>query len=88
MTGEVNEMKTVKIENQGPCMSNRQYHLNGRPCWWARVGSGESAQFLRIPRTRGDEDLSCTVEVDDDVKEIYIGVGPNNQHGVRETVVC
>jgi len=81
-------MKTVKIENKGPCMSNRQYHAYGKPTWWARVGSGESAQFLRIPRTRGDEDLSCTVEVDDDVKEIYIGVGPNNQHGVRETVVC
>lgn len=81
-------MKTVKIENKGPCMSNRQYHLNGRPCWWARIGSGDSARFLDIPRTRGDEDLVCTVEVEDDVKVIYIGVGPNNKNGVREKVVC
>ena len=81
-------MKTVKIENQGPSMSNRQYHRTGCPRWWARIGKGDTAKFLDIPRTRGDDDLSCTVEVDDDVSRIYIGAGPNDKHGVRETVVC
>ena len=81
-------MKTVEIRNKGPSMSNRQYHAYGCPRWWARVGSGDNARFLDIPKVRGDNDLRCTVEVEDDVPVIYIGVGPNNKHGVRETVRC
>jgi hypothetical protein len=67
-------------------MSNRQYHANGKPRWWARVGSGAGAEFLEIDDVRGDEYLDVVVEVDDDVKEISIGVGPRGSHGVRETV--
>jgi hypothetical protein len=81
-------MKTVVIRNNRPSMSNRQYHAYGCPTWWARIGSGDHAQFMKIPKTRGDKDLECTVEVDDDVRVIYIGAGPNNQHGVRCTVEC
>jgi len=62
--------------------------IHGCPRWWARVGSGDNARFLDIPKVRGDNDLRCTVEVEDDVTVIYIGVGPNNKHGVRETVRC
>ena len=85
---KVRKTKTVVIRNNGPSMSNRQYHACGCPRWWARVGQGEHAQFLPIPRVRGDKDLDCTVEVDDGVDKIYIGAGPNNQHGVRYTIPC
>lgn len=81
-------MKTVEIRNRGPSMSNRQYHACGCPSWWARIGQGETAQFLPIPKTRGDRNLECTVEVEDNTTQIYIGAGPNNKHGVRYTVVC
>lgn len=80
-------MKTVKIKNKGPSMSNRQYHAYGGPTWWARVGSGDNAIFLPIPKVRGDYPLDCVVEVDDDVKEICIGAGPKGKHGVREKIV-
>lgn len=81
-------MKTVEIKNRGPSMSNRQYHAYGGPTWWARVGSGDTARFLPIPKVRGDYPLHCTVEVEDDVDTIYIGAGPKGKHGVRETIMC
>ena len=81
-------MKTVKIKNKGPSMSNRQYHAYGCPTWWARVGSGDNAVFLPIPKVRGDYPLNCNVQVNDDVTEIYIGVGPKGKYGVRETIKC
>ena len=67
-------------------MSNRQYHIHGKPTWWARVGAGENAIFLPIGRVRGDCYLYATVEVPDGTELVYIGVGPRGRHGVRETI--
>ena len=77
-------MKVV-LESKGR-MSNRQYHAWNKPTWWARIGSGDNAVFLPIGRVRGDCYLYAEVEVPDDTTEIYIGVGPRNRHGVRETI--
>ena len=67
-------------------MSNRQYHIHGKPTWWARIGSGDNAVFLPIGRVRGDNYLDVEVEVPEDTELVYIGVGPRNRHGVRETI--
>ena len=80
-------MKTVRIQSSDR-MSNRQYHGAGKPNWWARVGKGDSAKFLKIGSVRGDDRLDVTIEVNDDITEIAIGAGPNNRYGVRETVNC
>jgi hypothetical protein len=66
-------------------MSNTGYHANGKPNWWARVGSGESARFLDIPRTRGDHRLDCEVDVPPGTK-VYCGAGKGNHKTVRQTV--
>ena len=68
-------------------MSNRQYHAQGCPSWWARIGSGESAQFLEVGRNRGDRPLDVTVDVPDGTAQVHIGVG-RGKHGVRETIEC
>jgi len=67
-------------------MSNRQYHIHGKPTWWARIGSGPDAVFLPIGRVRGDYFLDIEVEVPDGTEVVYIGVGPKGRHGVRETI--
>ena len=77
-------MKKVKIESSGR-MSNRQYHANGKPNWWARVGSNDSVKWLEVGRVRGDDYLAVEVEVPDTTTEIHIGCGPKG-HGKRETI--
>ena len=67
-------------------MSNTGYHQNGKPNWWARVGSGDSARFLPIPRVRGDEILDCEVDVPPGTT-VYCGAGRGSHKTVRETVV-
>ena len=67
-------------------MSNTGYHQNGKPNWWARIGSGDSAQFLRIPKVRGDEILSAEVDVPPGTT-VHCGAGKGTYKTVRETVV-
>ncbi len=66
-------------------MSNTGYHANGKPNWWARIGSGDSARFLQIPRVRGDNHLECEVDVPSGTT-VYIGVGKGSHKTIRETV--
>lgn len=67
-------------------MSNTGYHANGKPNWWARVGAGESARFLQIPRVRGDQILECEVDVPPGTT-VCCGAGKGHYKTVRETVV-
>jgi hypothetical protein len=67
-------------------MSNTGYHVNGKPCWWARVGSGDGARFLTIPRVRGDQMLSCVVDVEPGTV-VSIGAGKGSHKTIRETVI-
>ncbi len=67
-------------------MSNTGYHLHGKPNWWARVGQGDDAIFLRIPPTRGDSILDCEVDVPVGTT-VYYGAGKGTHKTVRETVV-
>lgn len=67
-------------------MSNKGYHANGRPTWWARIGSGDSAKFLDIPRVRGDEYLNVIVDVPPGTR-VYCGAGKGTHKTVRETIV-
>lgn len=67
-------------------MSNTGYHQNGKPNWWARIGSGADARFLNIPRVRGDEILDCVVDVPVGTT-VYCGAGRGSYKTVRETVV-
>ena len=66
-------------------MSNTGYHQNGKPNWWARIGTGDSARFLDIPRVRGDSRLVCEVDVPAGT-QVYIGAGKGNYKTIRETV--
>jgi hypothetical protein len=43
--------------------SNTGWHATGQPYWWARADGPSGAEFLEIPRTRGDHDLDCVVDV-------------------------
>jgi len=67
-------------------MSNTGYHQNGKPTWWARVGSGKDVAFLRVPWTRGDERLDCVVDVPPGTT-VHIGAGKGSHKTIRETVV-
>jgi len=67
-------------------MSNKGYHANGKPTWWARVGAGGDAKFLQIPWTRGDDYLDCIVDVPPGT-EVYCGAGKGSHKTVRQTVV-
>lgn len=67
-------------------MSKQQYRATGQPAWWARIGSGEDAEYLRLPLVRGDQYLDVTVDVPRGTREITIGCGPNNEFGIREVV--
>ena len=67
-------------------MSNTGYHQHGKPIWWARVGSGDSARFLKIPKVRGDAILDCEVDVPPGTT-VFCGAGKGFHKTVRETVV-
>ena len=67
-------------------MSNTGYHANGKPNWWARVGSGASAKWVEIPQVRGDRYLDCTVDLPPGT-EVFCGAGKGAYKTVRETVV-
>lgn len=67
-------------------MSNTGYHANGKPCWWARVGSGAAATFLEIPEVRGDQVLRCEVDLPPGTT-VFCGAGKGTHKTVRETVV-
>lgn len=66
-------------------MSNTGYHQNGKPNWWARVGSGSSAQFLKIESVRGDQFLHVECELPPGTT-VFIGAGKGSHKTVRETV--
>lgn len=68
------------------CMSNTGFHANGKPNWWARVGSGASTRFLEIPTVRGDKILDCVVDLPPGT-EVHCGAGKGSHKTVRETVV-
>ena len=66
-------------------MSNTGYHQNGKPNWWARVGTGADAIFLAIPRVRGDEILDVIVDLP--VGTVVVcGAGKGSHKTVRQTV--
>lgn len=67
-------------------MSNTGYHQNGKPNWWARIGSGDSARFLRIQKVRGDEILDVDVDVPPGTT-VHCGAGKGSHKTIRETVV-
>ena len=67
-------------------MSNTGYHQNGKPTWWARVGSGDAAEFVKIPWTRGDSKLECIVGLPVGTT-VYCGAGKGERKTIRETVV-
>ncbi len=66
-------------------MSNSGYHANGQPTWWARIGKGDSATFLEIPKVRGDSKLDVEVDLPPGTI-VYIGAGKGSNKTVRETV--
>lgn len=67
-------------------MSNTGYHANGKPTWWARIGSGNSVQWVNIPRVRGDSILDCVVDLPAGTT-VFCGAGKGSHKTVRETVV-
>lgn len=67
-------------------MSNSAYHRGGKPSWWMRIGSGDSAKFVDIPQIRGDSTLEVTVDLPPGTASVTIGAGKGSD-GVRATVV-
>lgn len=66
-------------------MSNTGYHANGKPNWWARIGQGVDAEFVKIPAIRGDQKLD--VEVDLPIGTVVnVGAGKGKYKTIRETV--
>lgn len=65
-------------------MSNRQYHRNRQPRWWARIGSGDAAEWVEIGTIRGDQALDVVVPLPPGTS-VHIGCGPRD-NGIRETV--
>ena len=76
-------MSKIETKNR---MSNTGYHANGKPNWWARVGTGDDAKFITIPWTRGDSCLSCEVDLPAGTT-VYCGAGKGTHKTIRETVV-
>lgn len=66
-------------------MSNTGYHQNGKPNWWARVGQGSDAEFLVIPKVRGDNELDVVVNVPPGTT-VHIGAGKGSHKTIRQTV--
>jgi hypothetical protein len=90
----------MKLENLGngnwkitseDRQSNSAYHRSGKKTWWLRVelaGVKNSAEFIKVPHTRGDSHLEAVVSIPRHATLktcIYIGVGPNDRDGVRES---
>lgn len=67
-------------------MSNTGYHQNGKPNWWARIGNGDNAQWVSIPRVRGDDILDCLVDLPVGTT-VFCGAGKGSYKTIRETVV-
>lgn len=67
-------------------MSTRNYLALERPVWWARIGSGDAASFIRLPPLPGHRCLDVRVDVPDGTDAVHIGVGPKDARGVREFV--
>jgi hypothetical protein len=67
-------------------MSNTGFNLNGRPNWWARVGTGNAAKWVSIPYTRGDDYLECEVDLPVGT-EVFCGAGKGSRKTVRQTVI-
>lgn len=81
----MSEQPTKSVIRSTSRMSNTGYHQNGKPNWWARIGTGPNAQFLTIPPTRGDEFLHVEVDVPPGTT-VFIGAGKGTYKTVRETV--
>lgn len=67
-------------------MSNTGYHQNGKPHWWARIGQGDDASFLPIPKVRGDNNLDVIVDVPPGTT-VHIGAGKGSHKTIRQAVV-
>jgi len=65
-------------------MSNSGYHRAGQPAWWARIGDGADATFLRLPSRRGDRCLDVAVDVPVGTA-VVCGAGRGSD-AVRQTV--
>lgn len=74
-----------RIKSSGS-MSNTGYHQNGKPTWWARIGTGNSAEWLDVGHVRGDYQLDRIVDCPPGTK-VYIGAGKGSHKTIRETVV-
>jgi hypothetical protein len=74
----MNKSKIVTTDR----LSNTGYPANGKPVWWARVGS----TFLRIPQVRGDSYLECEVDLPPGT-QVQCGAGKGTYKTVRCTVV-
>ena len=70
-----------RIKSHGR-MSNTGYHANGKPNWWARIGS----TFPTISPIRGDDYLNVLVDVPVGTT-VQIGAGKGLHKTIRETVV-
>lgn len=81
----VSSQNNVSRVQSSDRMSNSQWNKQGRPTWWVRVGQGTDAEFLEIPKVRGDSRLDVEVDVEPGTK-VTIGVG-KDRGAVRETVV-
>lgn len=73
-------------------MSNTRYRNNGKPRWWVMVHSIENnndGNFMPIPPVRGDQHVSVPWRTLAMVRKydlhvwVTIGVGPQNQAGIR-----
>ena len=74
-----NEQSRLKTTDR---MSNTGYHANGKPTWWARVGS----EFIKVAYTRGDSYLDCVVDIPPGT-EVFCGAGKGTHKTVRQTVI-
>ena len=66
-------------------LSNRQWHKEGKPNWWAKRKENEEDQgeFLRIGYNRGDTILEITIPYEGmEGKFLQIGVG--REQKIRE----
>lgn len=82
-------MNTITITSRHH-QSNSAYHRTGKPTWWAAYKVDGRMTFIKIPYLRGDAQLNCTVEVPEDVTEIFIGAGKTgvgkSSDAYRETI--
>lgn len=78
---------TIKSRSK---QSNSAYHRTGKPTWWAAYDLNGSRTFVKIPYTRGDQQLVAEVEIPEGVTEIHIGAGKTGvgkaSDAYRETI--